>query len=56
MNNWIKDKIKKFGESLKRYARKRPSKNEQENANWINCPSCKNLYALATIILIIQLN
>ena len=41
--NWIRDKIKKFGESLKRYTRKRPSKNEQENANWVNCPSCKKL-------------
>mgnify|MGYP000411540673 CR=1 FL=1 len=41
--NWIKDRIKKFGESLKRYTRKRPSKNEQENADWINCPSCKKL-------------
>tara|TARA_B100001540_G_scaffold310083_1_gene327317 strand:+ start:762 stop:1727 length:966 start_codon:yes stop_codon:yes gene_type:complete len=41
--NWIKDKIKKFGDSLKKYTRKRPSKNEQENADWINCPSCKKL-------------
>ena len=41
--NWIKDRIKKFGDSLKRYTRKRPSKNEQENADWINCPSCKKL-------------
>ena len=41
--NWIKDKIKKFGDSLKKYTRKRPSRNEQENADWINCPSCKKL-------------
>ncbi len=41
--NWIRDKIKKFGDSLKKYTRKRPSKNEQENADWINCPSCKKL-------------
>ena len=41
--NWIRDKIKKFGESLKKYTRIRPSKNEQENADWINCPSCKKL-------------
>ena len=41
--NWIKDKIKKFGDSLKKYTRRRPSKNEQENADWINCPSCKKL-------------
>ena len=41
--NWIRDRIKKFGDSLKKYTRKRPSKNEQENADWINCPSCKKL-------------
>jgi len=41
--NWIRDKIKKFGESLKKYTKKRPSKNERENADWINCPSCKKL-------------
>jgi len=41
--NWIKNKIKKFGESLKKYTKKRPSKDERENANWINCPSCKKL-------------
>ena len=41
--NWIRDKIKKFGDSLKKYTRRRPSKNEQENADWINCPSCKKL-------------
>ena len=41
--NWIKDKIKKFGDSLKKYTRKRPSRTEQENADWINCPSCKKL-------------
>ncbi len=41
--NWIKDKIKKFGDSLKKYTRRRPSRDEQENADWINCPSCKKL-------------
>ena len=41
--NWIRAGIKKFGDSLKKYTRKRPSKNEQENANWIHCPSCKKL-------------
>jgi len=41
--NWIRKKVKKFGESLKKYTKRRPSKNELENANWITCPSCKKL-------------
>ncbi len=40
--NWIKS-IKKFGQSLKKYIKKRPGKQEQENADWINCSSCKKL-------------
>ena len=41
--NWIRKKVKKFGESLKKYTKRRPSKNEQGNADWITCPSCKKL-------------
>ena len=40
--NWIKS-IKEFGQSLKKYIKKRPGKQEQENADWINCSSCKKL-------------
>ena len=39
--NWIKEKVRKFVEKAKQTLQKnRPTKSEQKNSLWINCPSC----------------
>ena len=37
--NWIKDKIKKFSEQVKKAIRKRPSKKDIAESDWTNCCS-----------------
>ena len=42
--NWIKAQIEKFVEKAKKTLKKnRPTKTEQKNSLWINCPSCNQM-------------
>ena len=42
--NWIKSKIQSFVEKAKKtFKKERPSKAEQNNSLWINCPSCNKM-------------
>ena len=42
--NWIKAQIEKFVEKAKTTLKKnRPTKAEQKNSLWINCPSCNQM-------------
>ena len=42
--NWIKQKLQSFVEKAKEtLKRKRPSKQDQDESLWINCPGCKKM-------------
>ena len=42
--NWIKAKVKSFVEKAKQsFNRQRPSKEDQADSMWINCPSCNQM-------------
>ena len=42
--NWILNFKTKFVEKVKKtFKRDRPSKTEQANSAWINCPGCKQM-------------
>ena len=42
--NWIKEKVKSFVEKAKQsFNRQRPSKEDQADGMWINCPGCNQM-------------
>ena len=42
--NWIKEKVKSFVEKAKQsFKRERPSKSDQADSMWINCPGCNQM-------------
>ena len=42
--NWIREKVRKFVEKAKQTLQKsRPSKEDQEDSLWMNCPGCNQM-------------
>ncbi len=42
--NWIKSKIQSFVEKAKQtFKRRRPTKEDQDNSLWLNCPGCSQM-------------
>ena len=42
--NWIQKKLQSFVEKAKQtFKRERPSRKDQEDSLWINCPGCNQM-------------